>query len=312
MAPHGSRQPDIDLAGLVADDIDGAAGEPLVEQFSEPLVADARVPLAQGVKEFFPRQREDRRSGSGHMTGHGLASLHTSSISRNLERSCRHARRRRRRTPGLGHAVRHQRDKSGQCEGRREEGECHKSDHDQLPFLEPEVPASWDGGIVLNYGFGRCDRHHKNVECRPESVLALKIPNGKIRPMRARQRDRAIPAATRRIFVDADLREIRKFLRTINPTRDDVVASEPRSSLSKCSSCYLFDGFGVGDLRFVAKGGPPAWRAHVSRPSLTAPLTLPKSKRTCGCCFAKDNQGRVITRGLARPNARPSRCLETR
>ena len=30
----------------------------------------------------------------------------------------------------------------------------------------------------------------------------------------------------------------------------------PRSSLSKCSSCYLFDGFSVGDLRFVAKGGP--------------------------------------------------------
>ena len=77
MAPHGSRQPDIDLAGLVADDIDGAAGEPLVEQFSEPLVADARVPLAQGVKEFFPRQREDRRSGSGRMSGHGLASLHS-------------------------------------------------------------------------------------------------------------------------------------------------------------------------------------------------------------------------------------------
>jgi hypothetical protein len=102
MAPHGSRQPDIDLAGLVADDIDGAAGEPLVEQFSEPLVADARVPLAQGVKEFFPRQREDRRSGSGRMSGHGLASLHTSSISRNLERACRHASllrlRRRHRT----------------------------------------------------------------------------------------------------------------------------------------------------------------------------------------------------------------------
>ena len=30
--------------------------------------------------------------------------------------------------PGLGRAVHHQRDKSGQCEGRREEGECEHRD----------------------------------------------------------------------------------------------------------------------------------------------------------------------------------------
>ena len=49
MAPHGSGQPDIDLAGLVADDVDGAAGEPLVEQSAEPSSLMARMPLAQGV-----------------------------------------------------------------------------------------------------------------------------------------------------------------------------------------------------------------------------------------------------------------------
>jgi hypothetical protein len=50
-----------------------------------------------------------------------------------------------------------------------------------FPLLEPEVPASCDGGIVPNHGFGRCDRHHKNVECGAESVqrAALKIPKGK-------------------------------------------------------------------------------------------------------------------------------------
>ena len=34
------------------------------------------------------------------------------------------------------------------------------------------------------------------------------------------------------------------------------------------------------------QGRAASWRARLSRPSLTAPLTLPKSKRTCGCCFA--------------------------
>ena len=127
MAPHGSRQPDIDLAGLVADDVDGAAGEPLVEQSPSPSSLMPRMPLAQGVKKLFPRQREDRRSGRGRISGHGLFPTRQSILTKfgmllPAARVCpRLVPQASDALPGLGRAVHHQRDKSGQCEGRREE-----------------------------------------------------------------------------------------------------------------------------------------------------------------------------------------------
>ncbi|HZN31644.1 MAG TPA: hypothetical protein VFB88_19980, partial [Xanthobacteraceae bacterium] len=50
---HLGGQPDIDLTGVAADDIDDTAGEPMVEQFAEPRIADARVPPAHGANELF-------------------------------------------------------------------------------------------------------------------------------------------------------------------------------------------------------------------------------------------------------------------
>ena len=103
--------------------------------------------------------------------------------------------------PGLGRAVHHQRDKSGQCEGRREEGECHQSDHDQRPLL------------------GRkCRRHVMVASCRTtvsgdvtaitEMSIAVRSwfkaraenSKGQNRASTRSRRDRAIHAATRRIL----------------------------------------------------------------------------------------------------------------
>jgi hypothetical protein len=43
--PHGTGQSDIDPSRRVADDIDGAASSPVVEEFAEPAIAYPRVPL---------------------------------------------------------------------------------------------------------------------------------------------------------------------------------------------------------------------------------------------------------------------------
>ena len=74
MPPYCSSQPDIDLASVAADNIDDTESQPVVEQFAKPLIAYARVPLAQGANEFFPSWCEDHRCGAGHISGHALAS----------------------------------------------------------------------------------------------------------------------------------------------------------------------------------------------------------------------------------------------
>jgi len=48
MPPYCSSQPDIDLASVVADNIDDTESQPVVEQFAKPLIAYARMPLALG------------------------------------------------------------------------------------------------------------------------------------------------------------------------------------------------------------------------------------------------------------------------
>jgi NADPH-dependent FMN reductase len=72
MPPYCSSQPDIDLASVVADNIDDTESQPVVEQFAKPLIAYARMPLAQGANELFPRRCEDRRCGAGHISGHAV------------------------------------------------------------------------------------------------------------------------------------------------------------------------------------------------------------------------------------------------
>jgi hypothetical protein len=67
-------EPDIDLASAVADNINNTESEPVVEQFAKPLIAYARVPLAQGANELFPTRCEDHRRGAGDISGHALAS----------------------------------------------------------------------------------------------------------------------------------------------------------------------------------------------------------------------------------------------
>jgi hypothetical protein len=74
MPPYCSDQPDIDLASVVADNIDDTQSQPVVEQFPKPLIAYAWVPLAHGANELFPRRCEDPRCGTGHIGGHALAS----------------------------------------------------------------------------------------------------------------------------------------------------------------------------------------------------------------------------------------------
>jgi len=54
MPPYCSDQPDIDLASVVADNIDDTQSQPVVEQFPKPLIAYAWVPLAHGANELFP------------------------------------------------------------------------------------------------------------------------------------------------------------------------------------------------------------------------------------------------------------------
>jgi hypothetical protein len=43
--PQGTGQSDIDPSRRAADDIDGAASSPGVEEFAEPVIAYPRVPL---------------------------------------------------------------------------------------------------------------------------------------------------------------------------------------------------------------------------------------------------------------------------
>jgi hypothetical protein len=66
-------EPDIDLAGTIANNINDPEGQPVVEQFAKPLIAYARVPLAQGANELFPTRCEHHQCGAG-ISGHALAS----------------------------------------------------------------------------------------------------------------------------------------------------------------------------------------------------------------------------------------------
>jgi len=74
MPAYCSNQPDIDLANVVADNIDDTQSQPVVEQFAKPLFAYARMPLAHGANELFPRRCEDPRCAADHIGGHALAS----------------------------------------------------------------------------------------------------------------------------------------------------------------------------------------------------------------------------------------------
>jgi hypothetical protein len=66
IASHGSSQSDVDLARLIANDIEDPASQPMIEELAEPLVAYARVALAQSAKKLFARGREHNRCGRGH------------------------------------------------------------------------------------------------------------------------------------------------------------------------------------------------------------------------------------------------------
>ena len=72
----------------------------------------------------------------------------------------------------------HQRDKPGQCERKRKQRERNHREHDQSPLGRPHPQRLMEGNMA-NRGGGRCDGHHKIVECI--GPLGTKMRGGIVR-----------------------------------------------------------------------------------------------------------------------------------